>query len=67
MMKTIPRKVRCSSMTATYDAGIFCTDNDAAAVEQAREKYAESSLGRALRDVGAFRFYVVARGAECYA
>jgi hypothetical protein len=53
-------------MSATYNAGIFCTYSDAEAVEQARERYATSPLGRQLRDVGAFRFYVVGRGAGAY-
>jgi hypothetical protein len=52
-----------SSMTATYRAGVFCTATDAEAVQQARERYADSGLGRLLKDVGAWRFYVAARGA----
>jgi hypothetical protein len=62
-----PRKVRASNMSATYDAGVFCTETDAEAVAQAREKYRDSSLGRALKDTGAFHFYVAGRGAEAYA
>lgn len=53
-------------MSATYNAGIYCTDSDGEAVEQAREKYADSPLGRSMKDVGAFRFYVAARGKEAY-
>lgn len=61
-----PRLVKASSMTATYSAGIYCTDSDAEAIEQAREHYAQSSMGRTMRDVGAFRFYVAARGRDAY-
>lgn len=66
-MTVIPRKVRASSMSATYNAGVYCTESDAEAIEQAREHYADSPLGRALRDAGAFRFYVAGRGAAAYA
>lgn len=55
-----------SSMSATYSAGMFCTETDAEAIEQARNAYRDSSLGRTLHDVGAFRFYVAGRGADAY-
>jgi hypothetical protein len=64
-MKT-PRLVKASSMSATYSAGVYCTDSDAEAIEQARENYRDSSLGRSLKDVGAFRFYVAGRGRDAY-
>lgn len=47
-------------------AGIYCTDSDGEAIEQAREQYVTSPLGRQMRDAGAFRFYVAARGQEAY-
>lgn len=53
-------------MSATYNAGVFCTDSDQEAIEQAREKYSTSSLGRQLKDIGAFRFYVAGRGRDAY-
>lgn len=62
-----PRKVRASSMSATYNAGVFCTATDAEAIQQAREQYRDSTLGRSMKDVGAFHFYVAGRGAEAYA
>lgn len=58
------RRVQASSLHGTYSAGVFDTDTDAEAIEQARESYGRSGLGRTLKDSGAFRFYVVARGAE---
>lgn len=57
------RLVKASSMSATYTAGAFYTETDAEAIAQAREQYAASPLGRQLRDVGAFRFYVAAETA----
>lgn len=61
-----PRLVKASNFSATYNAGIFCTSTDAEAIELARETYRNSSLGRQLGDVGAFRFYVAGRGEEAY-
>lgn len=52
-----PYRVKASSMTATYTAGVFVADSAEDACEQARENYRRSDLGRTLRDVGAFRFY----------
>jgi len=65
-MSRIPRLVKASSLTATYNAGIHCTETDSEAIELAREQYRNSPLGRQLRDVGAFRFYVAARGRDAY-
>lgn len=62
----MPRLVRASNMSATYTAGVFCTETDSEAIEQARERYRDSSLGRQLKDVGAFRFYVAGRGRDAY-
>lgn len=67
MSGVTPRLVKASNMSATYNAGIYCTATDAEAIEQARENYRSSSLGRQLKDVGAFRFYVAGRGADAYA
>ena len=61
-----PRLVKASSMSATYSAGIYCTESDAEAIEQAREHYADSPMGRQFKDVGAFRFYVAGRGKDAY-
>lgn len=52
-------KVMCSNMSATYSAGRFIADSAAEACEMAREQYAKSDLGRALKDANAFRFYTV--------
>lgn len=54
-------KVRASNMSATYNAGRFIAESPAEACEMARASYANSSLGRTMRDVGAFRFFVVDR------
>lgn len=62
----IPRLVRASSLSATYNAGVFCTDSDEEAIRLARESYRTSSLGSTLKDVGAYRFYVAGRGADAY-
>ena len=51
--------VKASSMTGTYTAGKFCADSKQEACEMAREEYRNSSLGRTLKDVGAFRFYTL--------
>jgi len=52
-------KIRASSMSASYNAGRYTAESPAEACEMARQHYADSALGRALRDVGAFRFYTV--------
>ena len=62
-----PRLVKASSFSATYTAGIYCTESDAEAVEQARDAYRDSHMGRTMKDVGAFHFYVAGRGADAYA
>jgi hypothetical protein len=61
------RLVKASSMSATYTAGIYHTDSDAEAIEQARNAYRDSALGRTLRDAGGFRFYVAVWGVVAYA
>ncbi len=48
-----------SSMTATYSAGRFVSNSPSEACNLAREEYKNSSLGRAMKDAGAFRFYIV--------
>jgi hypothetical protein len=53
-------KVSASSPWGTYTAGVFEAESPADAVEMARESYRRSTLGRELKDVGAFRFYVTA-------
>jgi hypothetical protein len=50
-------RVKASSMTATYTAGVYAANSPQEACEQAQEEYRRSDLGRTLRDVGAFRFY----------
>lgn len=64
--RVTPRLVKASSMTATYNAGIYRTASDSEAIEQAKDWYRNSDGGRALRDIGAFRFYVAGRGKEAY-
>lgn len=54
-------KIMASSMIATYTAGRFIADSPAKAIQQAQEDYARSPLGRTMRDVGGFRFYIVDR------
>lgn len=54
-------KVRASSMSASYNAGVHVAESPREACEKAREWYRNSSLGRQLRDVMAFDFYVVDR------
>lgn len=61
MNRTMLRKVRASSMTATYDAGSFVSDTDQEACELARERYANSPLGRQLKDAWGYRYYVTDR------
>ena len=51
-------------MRGTYNAGRFCAESIEEAIEMAREAYRNSSLGRTLKDVGAFRFYERAEEAE---
>lgn len=63
---SIPRLVKASSLSATYTAGIYYTASDEEAISQARDHYADSALGRQMKDVGAFRFYVAGRGADAY-
>jgi len=55
----IEYKVMASSMIATYRAGKFSAGSPDAAVRLAKQAYRASPLGRELKDVGAFRFYVV--------
>jgi len=52
-------KVMASSMIATYRAGKYVAGNKAEAIQMAKEKYRNSIIGRELRDVSAFRFYIV--------
>ena len=54
-------KIMCSSMSATYSAGSFIASSQEEACQMARDEYRNSSLGRSLNDVGAFRFYTVSQ------
>jgi hypothetical protein len=54
-------KVMCANMHATYSAGRFIASSPEEACQMAREEYANSSLGRDLKDAGAFRFYTVSK------
>lgn len=51
-----------SNFYATYTAGTYVAQSPAEAVEMAKDDYRNSSSGRALKDVGAFRFYVAKGG-----
>ena len=51
-------------MTATYDAGRFVANSAREACEMAKRAYANSPLGRQLKDVGAFRFYTIRKESE---
>ena len=48
-----------SSMTATYTAGRYIAATPQEACDMAQQSYANSPLGRAMHDVGAYRFYTV--------
>lgn len=50
--------IGASSFHGTYSAGRFVADSVEEAIEKAKEQYRNSPLGRSLKDVGAFRFYV---------
>ena len=50
--------IGASNMSATYSAGKYIAESRDEAIQKARENYRRSPLGRALRDVGAFRFYI---------
>lgn len=50
--------VKASSLHATYTAGRFCATSPEEATDMAQTAYCNSSLGRALKDTGAFRFWV---------
>ena len=52
-------KIMASSMTGTYTAGRHIANSPAEACEMARIAYRDSSLGRCLKDAGAYHFYVV--------
>lgn len=54
-------KVCASSMTATFSAGRFVAETPKQACDMARDNYAQSLTGRALKDARAFRFYTVSR------
>ena len=54
-------KVMASNSHATYTAGRHCAASAADACDMAREAYRNSMGGRELKDVAAFRFYVVDR------
>lgn len=60
-MAKMLRSVGASTMVGTYNAGAFVTDTDAEACELARERYANSELGRAMKDAYAFTYYVTDR------
>lgn len=50
--------VKASNFHGTYSAGRFCAENAEEAKQMARDEYRNSGLGRALKDVGAFRFWI---------
>jgi hypothetical protein len=50
-------RVKASNLYATYTAGVYVTDTAEEACEMARNDYRDSPLGRACKDVRAFRFY----------
>lgn len=51
-------RVGKASPYATYGAGTYVAASPEEAVEKARADYRRSETGRALHDVGAFRFYI---------
>jgi hypothetical protein len=51
-------KIGASNFHGTYDAGSFVAESKEEAIDKARNSYRNSSTGRSLNDVGAFRFYV---------
>jgi len=56
--------VKCSNFYATYSAGKYQAESEQEAIEKARREYADSSLGRMLKDVGAFSFWVASDANE---
>lgn len=52
-------RVKASHIGGTYNAGKFIAETPQEACEMAREKYRRSDLGRTLKDVNSFHFYVV--------
>jgi hypothetical protein len=56
-MKTY--RIGASNLWGTYTVGKYQAESAAEAILQAQRDYANSSLGRELKDVGAFRFYVL--------
>jgi len=50
--------VGASNFSGTYSAGKFAAESRQEAIEKAQNKYRNSPLGRDLKDVGAFRFYI---------
>lgn len=54
-------KVRASNLTATYNAGRFVADSPEQACEMARDDYAQSPLGRQMKDARAFKFFTVSK------
>jgi hypothetical protein len=52
-------KVMCSNTFGTYTAGKHIADTAEQACDMARDAYRNSSLGRHMNDVGAFRFFTV--------
>lgn len=50
--------VKASNLHATYTAGRFVADSPQDAIEQARDEYRRSPLGRSLNDIGGFRFWI---------
>jgi len=52
-------KVMCSNFHGTYRAGSFVASSKAEAIEKAKDNYRRSDMGRVMKDVGSFRFWVV--------
>ena len=50
--------VKASNMRATYAVGRFTANSPEEAKSAAIDSYRNSSLGRSLKDVGAFKFWI---------
>jgi hypothetical protein len=52
-------KVMASHFGGTYNAGRYVANSKQDAINQARDNYRNSSLGRTLKDCNSFTFYCV--------
>lgn len=51
--------VGAANFHATYTAGRFIANSPQEAIEKAKEDYKKSGIGRALKDISSFRFFIM--------